>query len=68
MKCEKVLFVTSFRLNAHRSGPTSQGLEEYSNVRSFQIFGCTVLLLASNSPTIFERDILSSGSVAKRAT
>ena len=41
---------------------------EFSNVRVFQIFEHNVLFSVLNSSTIFERDFLSSDSVAKFAT
>ena len=42
--------------------------QEFSNVWVLQIFERKVLLSTLNSRKIFERDILSSDSVAKSAT
>ena len=42
--------------------------QEFLNVRTLQIFERKVFLTVLNSRKIFERDILSSDSVAKCAT
>ena len=46
----------------------SEKSKEFSNVSARQILECKVLLPVLNSGTIFERDLLSSDSVAKFAT
>ena len=66
------VFAASLRVISAMTGnpPSAQFVksQEFSNVRALQIFERKVLLSILNSRKIFERDLLSSDSIAKFAT